>query len=138
MNQLSFAITDDNTLSFALLVDGQPIVQPNDPKEALLTAWLCDAGIPISPDHEPAGSRVLIAVCSCGEYGCGNSNARLERKNGRVRLFDFEGSGVDGLTEYQFDEAQYDQVSHQIGTLARVQTAIWQQELAEKTMRPCV
>jgi hypothetical protein len=124
MNKLTFECTTSNTLSFILKVDGKSILDAIGRGEDEIPAWICEDGIPSLPPGNLVSDRVIVAVCGCGEYGCGNTNARLERKLGRVRLFNVEGI-CGPNSAFEFEELEFDQVSEEIAALAKRQIALW-------------
>jgi hypothetical protein len=125
MNKLTFEATDQNGLSFRLMVDGKPIINTQGISEDQLPAWECEQGIPSFPPYEATSGRVLVAACGCGEYGCGNTNAQIERKNGIVRLFDFDGVASSPNMSFEFEEKEYDRVSSEVAAIAAKQIAAW-------------
>jgi len=128
MNKLTFETTTLNTLSFVLKVDGKPMLDARDTNEREIPAWICEEGIPSFPPMTPGADRLIVGVCGCGEYGCGHTSACIERKDGVVRLFDFQGPGrpVGG---FEFSQQEFDEVSAEIGMIAKVQVAKWQEDL---------
>ena len=81
MNVLSYECTDDNGLSFLLLVDGEPLVRLLGSLDWAIPYYLLLFG-----DDLPCGSRCdgkkgpdirIVAVCSCGEEGCGSTPCRV-------------------------------------------------------------
>ena len=127
MNKLTFEKTTLNTLSFVLKVDGKAMIDTKGIDEDEIPAWLCENGIPSFPPDDTASDRVLVAVCGCGEYGCGNTNAKIERKLGKVRLFDFDGVRAP-IGSFEFVEDEFDAVSREIANLAKKQMAVWDVE----------
>jgi hypothetical protein len=132
MNKLTFEVTDLNTLSFRLLVDGKPMIDTKGVDEDQLPAWDCKNGIPPFPPYDVQSVRMLVAACGCGEYGCGNTNAHIERQNGIVRLSDFQGVARSHIDAFEFDEAEYDQVSIAIAAIAAKRIAEWQAQQEKK------
>jgi hypothetical protein len=127
MNKLTFETTTLNTLSFILKVDGKPMLDARKTDEDEIPAWICEEGIPSFPPMTSGADRVIVGVCGCGEYGCGHTSARIERRDGVVRLFDFQGAGIP-TGAFEFSQAEFDEVSAQIALIAKVQIAKWQEE----------
>jgi hypothetical protein len=117
MNVLTFKVTDTNGLSFKLYVDGKPLIK-KDTTEDELTSWYCEAGIPTYPPYDANANRIMLGNCGCGEYGCGNANASIERTHEMVRLTNFSGVGRFGLKPLVFSRANFDDVATQICDLA--------------------
>jgi hypothetical protein len=131
MNKLTFEKTTLNTLSFILKVDGKRMIDARGTNEDEIPAWLCESGIPSFPPDDLKSDRVLVGVCGCGEYGCGNINARIERQAGRVRLFEFFGA-YSPKNSFEFAEDDFDKVSLEIANLAKEQIALWKIEFKNK------
>lgn len=118
MNTLDYRSTDQNGLSFELLVDGQPLDELIGSKDTPIPFWLFDDGMsdlpPYSPERDP--EIRIIAVCSCGEYGCGRSLCRVVREGDSVVFRDFEGDlgSEKSLKEFRFSSANYSSVVSEI------------------------
>ncbi len=75
MNTLSYRRTDENGLSFELLVDGQPLGELVGGRDNGIPYWIIEDDLPRFPPRgkNPDPEIRLIAVCSCGDYGCGHT-----------------------------------------------------------------
>src|SRR5687768_4448678 len=99
MNQLSTVTGDASGLSFVLLVDGRSIGDlVSTLSDSAIPYWLVDDGLPAFPPHastaEKSESRI-VAVCSCGEYGCGHVRCRVRGDGDRVVFEAFENDVSD-------------------------------------------
>jgi hypothetical protein len=117
MNVLTFKVTDTNGLSFKLYVDGKPLVK-KDTSGDEITSWYCEEGVPTYPPYESDARRIMLGNCDCGEYGCGNTNAEIERSDEMVYLSNFAGDGHLGLIPLTFSKSNFDDISRQICDLA--------------------
>jgi hypothetical protein len=125
MPTLSYRCTDDNGLSFELLVDGHPLGALVGSRDTAFPYWIVEDGIPHYPPHgvsDYPGARI-ICVCSCGEYGCGHTGCRVTRDGDEVVLneFDFDVTPEGVGKEFRFSAANYDAVCKNIADLARAQ-----------------
>jgi hypothetical protein len=115
MNVLSFESSTANGLSFTLLVDGQPLAELLGGMDREIPFYLLEGELPRPSDssvlnwinHTPVyrGHEEevrLVAVCSCGEQGCGCTLCRLVDHGETVTLRDFLGSGMAGVIEREF------------------------------------
>jgi hypothetical protein len=134
MATLSFRCTEDNGLSFELMVDGQPLGQLVGARDTAFPYWIVDDDLPYLPPH--GGKRVpdtrIVCVCSCGEYGCGHTACRVvqEREGVVLRDFDVDVSAEGSKKEFRFSSANYSAVTAEIVSLAR------QQRIAAKIQTP--
>ena len=114
MNTLDYRCTEDNGLSFELLVDGQPLGELVGARDKAIPYWIIEADLPTIPPHGAAHDPELriVAVCSCGEYGCGHTRCRVIRSQGVVVFRDFEldCSPEGRLKEFTFSRANYEAV----------------------------
>jgi hypothetical protein len=120
MNKLTYEISSENYLSFILKADGQPLLNHVDNE---IPYWICEFGIPTYPPGEVDADRLIVGVCSCGEYGCGNTNVRIERLDGVVRLFESEEDSALRMT-FEFSEDEFDKISKEIALKATEQIAL--------------
>jgi hypothetical protein len=121
--------TDDGYLAFELHVDGQPL--------ALLVRYSSGTAIPYwiihgdLPTFPPRGSQAdptvrIVAVCSCGEYGCGHVRCRVVQEGNEVVFRDFKltyGDSAD--VQFYFSTEHYRAVVQEIATLANQQRDRW-------------
>jgi hypothetical protein len=69
---------------------------------------------PYSPER---GAEVrIVAVCSCGEYGCGRSLCRVVHEDDSVLFHDFEGDlgSEKSLKGFRFSSVNYSSVISEI------------------------
>ena len=65
MNTLSYRQTDDNGLSFELLVDGEPLGAMVGARDSAIPYWIVEDDLPHLPPHgeEPDPEIRIVAVC---------------------------------------------------------------------------
>ena len=129
-NTLSIDIRDDLGLSFVLIVDGHPLGDlVSTLAESLIPYWLVEDGLPTLPPFWQAGVEPdvrIVAVCSCGEYGCGHTRCRVCSENDEVIFEDFENdvSDVGRTGRFVFERARYEEVVGELVTRARERKAL--------------
>ena len=98
MNQLDLELNDENGLSFRLLVDGVPLGTLVGNKDTVdIPYWLIAASGPMLPSYDESDPEIhIVAVCSCGEYGCGSVTCRMRSEGGTIILHAFEGDVRSG------------------------------------------
>jgi len=93
MNKLTFRRTDEDELTFELLVDGLPLGERvGAPGNGIPHRYVFDSlpSIPPYPDQAPADPTLrLVAVCKCGEFGCGYTACRVHDDRLEVHMRDF-------------------------------------------------
>jgi len=118
MNQLAFRRTDDNGLSFELLVDGEPLGDLIGAQDSAIPYWLIDNDLPGLPPQSASTEPELriVTVCSCGEYGCAHTRCRVIRSKDSVTFCDFDvDCSADGRQkQFTFARSNYDQVIREI------------------------
>ena len=123
MNTLSFRITEENDLSFELLVDGESLGTLVDSCDKAIPFWLIEDDFPYFPPYgaNRDDAKRIVTVCSCGEYGCGHTHCRIQNHADSVVLSDFEfGVTSEGAKKrFQFPRSNYNDVVRQIVQLAR-------------------
>lgn len=117
MNKLSFEMSEYDWLSFVLVADGRPLLADLHADDHEIPYWICDMGIPTWPPNDLTAKRIIVGVCGGGEYGCGHTRANVERRDGIVRLFEFE-RGSRFTNEFQFAANEFDSVNNQIARVA--------------------
>jgi len=114
MNTLGYRVTDQNGLSFELLFDGRPLSKLIGARDTPIPFWLFEKGMSGLPPYSPErGDEVrIVAVCQCGEYGCGRSLCRVVHEDDSVLFRDFEGDlgSEKSLKEYRFSSDNYSSV----------------------------
>jgi hypothetical protein len=125
MPTLSHRCTEDNGLSFELLVDGQPLGALVGARDTVFPYWIVEDGLPRWPPHgsSDAPEVRIVCVCSCGEYGCGHTQCRVTDDGDDVvfREFDFDVTRQGAGKEFRFSAANYQAVCKEIAELARQQ-----------------
>lgn len=130
MNALTLQILDDLGLSFVLLVDGRPMGDlVSTLVDSLIPYWIVDDDLPrFPPLGESAGDSVtrIIAVCSCGEYGCGHTRCQVHSDGDRVVLEDFENDVSDtGRTRrFEFKLPNYNAIVREVVARAQAHKAL--------------
>jgi hypothetical protein len=125
MNTLSFRTTDENGLSFELLVDGRPLGELVGAQDWAFPYWDVVDDLPRWPrrgqSREPEVR--IVCCCSCGEYGCGHTQCRVVREGNEVvfRDFDFDTSAEGRRQVFRFPAANYKAVVSEIVALAQTQ-----------------
>jgi hypothetical protein len=123
MNVLDYRTSDENGLSFELLVDGQPLGTLVGARDTMIPYWIIEDDLPYFPPHGPRhDSDVrIVTVCSCGEYGCGHTECRVIRGNDGVvfRDFDMDCTREGRLTQFTFFRENFDAVVGEIVAKAR-------------------
>ena len=112
MNILSYRKTDDNGLSFELLVDGQPLGELIGSRDMGIPYWIFEDDLPYFPPHaqEHDPEVRIVAVCSCGEYGCGHAQCHVVREGETIvfHSFDCDVSPEGSEHKFRFSTANYD------------------------------
>lgn len=119
MNTIDYRSIDENGLSFELLIDGWPFGELIGVPNASIPVWLFENDLPSYSSFDSPGQddeTRIIAVCGCGEYGCGRSLCRVVREGDDVVFCDFEGDlgSEESLKEFQFSSVNYDSVISKI------------------------
>jgi len=121
-NALDFVTTDDNGLSFVLMVDGIPLAQHIGAPDKAIPYWLFDGsrppGLPLLGNQDPA--LRIVAVCSCGEYGCGCSSCTVRVGPATVTFEKFDGdvSPTGRNVVFVFTTADYEATTSKIAERA--------------------
>lgn len=122
---LSYRCTEDNGLSFELLVDGVPLGKLVGSRDTVFPYWIVEDGLPHCPPFREQNDREIriVCVCSCGEYGCGHTRCRVIEQDDEVVFneFDVDVSVEGNRMEFRFPVANYETVCREISTLARNQ-----------------
>jgi hypothetical protein len=123
MNTLNYRQTDDNGLSFELLVDGQPLGASVGARGNALPYWIIKDDLPHLPPHgeEPDPDMRIVSVCSCGEYGCGHTQCRVISDGDFITLCDFDVDVSRGGRQkvFRFERSNYDAVVSALVHLSR-------------------
>ncbi len=113
MNALSFLPrSSPDSLGFELTVDGRslPDILGVTDEDRLLPWWLVQpAGLPPNDEPDDPPGRHLVAVCSCGEPGCGRTTCVVSSENDTIRLTDFhsDSAETDVPVSFVFSLANY-------------------------------
>jgi hypothetical protein len=81
MNILSYQRLENHGLSFEILVDGEPISNKVGSSDTSVPYWLFKTGVALHPLSQ-IGTDIetrVVAVCSCGEYGCSSISCKVVR-----------------------------------------------------------
>jgi hypothetical protein len=123
MNKLAYRCTDDNGLSFELLVDGEPLGKLVGAHDWAIPFWDIVDDLPYFPPHgRKRGADIrIVCCCSCGEYGCGHTQCRVLHENDVVlfRDFDFDASPDGQRRVFRFSADNYQTVVSEIVVRAR-------------------
>jgi hypothetical protein len=123
MNALSYHRTQENGLSFELLVDWQPLGALIGSQNHALPYWLLENDLPHWPPYgsHPDPEIRIVTVCSCGEHDCGHTQCRVIHADEQVifRDFDFDASPEGRKQAFRFTRANYEAVVTEIARLAR-------------------
>jgi hypothetical protein len=125
MPTLTYRCTDDNGLSFELLVDGEPLGALVGSRDTAFPYSIVEDGLPRYPPFgtpDDLDARI-VCVCSCGEYGCGHTGCRVTREGDEVVFneFDFDVSREGARKLFRFALANYEAVCKDIAEFARQQ-----------------
>jgi hypothetical protein len=122
MNTISFEVSEENGLSFELLVDGKPMGSILGDGNEGIPYWLAKDGLPTYPPSGATADPLLriVSVCGCGEYGCGHSRCNVKQSDETVEFLEFTGDvGAKGKTlHFKFPLVQYQAVCEQIARQA--------------------
>lgn len=125
MPTLSYRCTEENGLSFELLVDGEPLGVLIGSQDTAFPYWIVEDGLPRWPPHSPseAPDVRIICVCSCGEYGCGHAQCHVFRHGDEVvfNRFDVDVDREGARKEFRFRAVNYDAVCTEIAERAQQQ-----------------
>src|SRR5262249_22950650 len=102
----------DRALPASLIDHGLP-----RPDDAALAEWIA-----ATPQYRGRKEQLrLVAVCDCGEPGCGSTLRRVVEDGNAVAFRDFLGPGIGALVEreYRFTRANYEAVMAEIAERAR-------------------
>jgi hypothetical protein len=125
LNTLSYRKRDNNDLSFELIIDGSPFGDLIGEPDMPITYWYFldegfDRQLPRSSWRDDG--RRLIAVCSCGESGCGHVDCLVELGTELVIFKNFGGDTArDRMSdmEFRFSVENYQMVLSDIVNTAR-------------------
>jgi hypothetical protein len=103
MNILGYRVNDQNGMSVELTIDGEPLATLVGARDSWIPYWLFGDGLPVYEEGHSGSTDAMriIAVCSCGEYGCGCTVCRVgsaEKDVVAFRGFDMD-VGADGSTQ---------------------------------------
>lgn len=122
VNILSYRSTDDHKRSFELLVDNQPIRKFANSSASSIPSRLFKNGLALLPvDHlDNATKKRIVAVCSCGEWGCGSIRCDVSKSWDENIIFrDFtidplHSKPTSNMLMFSFSAANYDSVISEI------------------------
>jgi hypothetical protein len=116
-NHLDYRITDNNDLSFELLVDGKMIERMEESDVRSIPYWLFKGqDLPSFIHNFKQREWHVLGVCSCGEAGCGSAGCTLEKDEKVVTFREIFVDGFDFPDEYQirFTRENYESVISRI------------------------
>src|SRR5262245_11495944 len=118
LNSLSYRCTDDNGLSFVLLVDGKPLGELVGAQDWAIPYWDIVDDLPRWPPHSNSRDPEIriVCCCSCGEYGCGHTQCRVIREGDEIvfREFEYDASTEGRRQVYRFTRGNYENVVSEI------------------------
>ncbi len=127
MNTLGYRCTDDNGLSFELLVNDRPLSELIGARDSAIPYWIIGADLPhLPPEGEESDPEVrIVTVCSCGEYGCGHTRCRVVHEGETIIFCDFDlDVSPEGRNKvFLFAISNYELVVSEIIRLARQERA---------------
>jgi hypothetical protein len=111
MNVLNYQATEDNRLSFQLLVDGQLLSSLIGAKDSAIPYWLWLKEVP-----QNGTGKAIVTVCSCGEYGCGCTlcDIDLTPQEAIFHDFDFDVSSEGRKKRFIFLRENFESVMAEI------------------------
>jgi hypothetical protein len=124
MNALVLTVSGELGRSFVLLVDDRPIGDlVSTLVDSAIPYWIVGDGLPTIPPH---GGPVqdptigIVAVCSCGEYGCGHTRCHVRMDDRVVTFEQFQGdvSDTGRARRFTFPRSNYEAVIRQLVKLA--------------------
>jgi hypothetical protein len=125
MPTLSYRCTEENGLSFELLVDGEPLGALVGSRDTGFPYWIVEDGVPHWPPHGQSNAPDvrIVCVCGCGEYGCGHTRCHVVNVGDEVVFceFEFDVSREGAKREFRFGAANYHTVCKGIAEQARRQ-----------------
>ena len=93
MNSISLLSTNDDGLTFCFLVDEQLLGEIlGAPGNGIPHRYIVDSlpSIPPYPNVTPTEPSLrLVAVCTCGEFGCGHTKCRIRYTEQQVSMSEF-------------------------------------------------
>lgn len=123
MNTFSFQTTDENGLSFMLLVDGRPLGALVGAKDWAFPYFDVLDDLPRSPPHgERAEPEVrIVCCCSSGYYGCAHAYCRVVHEGDGVvfRDVDHDTSSEGRRKAFRFPASNYKTVVSEIVAKAK-------------------
>ncbi len=122
MNVLSYSFFDQNGGSFELFIDGIELAKQVDYEDSLIPYWIIDKGIPtFCPQQKTEKiSERIVAVCGCGEYGCGCLICKVEIEEDFVTFSDFKRPGYSRVIDkiFKFTKENFQEVENELAIAA--------------------
>ena len=121
MSVLSFTTSDENGLSFDLLIDDVPLRNLVGGANGI-PYWIFEGDLPYLPLFGDSSAiereERIVCVCSCGEYGCGHTSCRVIKDSDTVIFRDFDNmvSSEGQKKQFRFSRQNYDAVVAEIVT----------------------
>ena len=132
MDQIDYRVTKDNGLSFELLVNGNSVGY-----ESGIPYWMFQDDLPTCPSYMVKGvddDLRIVAVCSCGEPGCGSVQCRVDVGPDSVRWFEFDGDPAlkEHSIQFVFPRHEYARVISEIVSKAKAHQAVERDKKAKR------
>jgi hypothetical protein len=125
MATLGYRCTQENGLSFELLVDGSPLGMLVGSRDTAFPYRLVEDGLPRWPLHSERDDPHIriVCVCGCGEYGCSHTQCRVVLVGDEVVFneFAFDVSTEGSRKEFRFPAADYNAVCNEVSSRAQGQ-----------------
>ena len=116
INTLDYRSSAKHKLSFELLIDGKPIGSVVGSSDTAIPYWLFQTGVALSPlnNLESHAEKRVIAVCSCGSYGCSCVQCNVTQSwDGNILFRDFtidqyHSDNAFNMLMFTFSSVNYD------------------------------
>lgn len=114
MNYLSYRIIWKQLLDrrYEFLVDGKPLLEIVETRNKEgVPLWIRSSVIPWVPLQGDNPHRMMIAICHCGEWGCGHDDCELELNERFAVMSQFcKWKDEPPMTEFEFSRENYNAV----------------------------
>lgn len=110
MNILGYKITHDNGFAVDIEIDNLSLNIIFKTKKMSLAGAYIESDFPnYPPSKKISNGRKIVAICSCGEYGCNNINCLVNQAGNKITWTDFNGNVQieDKNKQFEFDPIQY-------------------------------
>jgi hypothetical protein len=115
VNQLSFHISEfEGAMWVYLFVDGRPIEELVEGESGgLHSTYFGSDDLPHLPPWSEHwdGETYMVSHCSCGEYGCGNTNCRILVEEDLIVMDRFRtGNATNDSLKFEFHREEFKMV----------------------------